>query len=247
MSGVVWSRFFWSDWANDPALRVCSFAAQGMWMHMLCIAAKHDPIGIVAVAGRGLDVSELARAVGGNEIEVQSLLSELDRNGVFSRDRHGRIYSRRMMRDHNKSKAASKNGKMGGNPSLCKNKGNPASDNHPLNQEDKPQELIAKNQERKRKEDTASAVSSAATYAFESGVIRLKQVDFDKWKEAFSYLDLRAELIGVTQWAEMQGPAKWFFAVSGALAKRNREAKQAVEKAKSAPAFKWASGIEGVI
>jgi hypothetical protein len=52
-------------------------------------------------------------------------MSELDRNGVFSRDRHGRIYSRRMVRDAKTAKEAKKNGKLGGNPSLCPKKKKP--------------------------------------------------------------------------------------------------------------------------
>lgn len=118
VSGVVWSKFFWSDWANDPALRLCSLAAQGLWMRMLCVAAEHDPIGYVAVAGRGLELPGLARVIGADESEVQILLGELERNGVFSRDRKGRIYSRRMVRDAKKAATARKNGKKGGNPSL---------------------------------------------------------------------------------------------------------------------------------
>lgn len=96
-----------------------------------------------------------------------------------------------------------------------------------------------------KKEDTASAVSSAAAYAFESGVIRLKKKDFDRWKEAFSHLDLGAELLALTEWAGQQGQ-RWFYAVSQALAKKNREAHARIEQAKSGPApFRW-NGLEGV-
>jgi hypothetical protein len=118
MSGTVWSKFFWSDWESDPALRLCSFAAQGFWMRMLCIAAAHDPIGYVAVAGKGLDETALARLTGCPESEIACLIGELERNGVFSRDRLGRIYSRRMTADARKAAVARRNGLKGGNPSL---------------------------------------------------------------------------------------------------------------------------------
>lgn len=140
MSGTVWTKFFWSDWQSEPALRVCSYAARGLWMDMLCIAAAHDPIGYVAVAGRGLDETAIARMTGGTESEVRDLLGELDRNGVFSRDRHGRIYSRRMIADARRAAIARKNGKKGGNPSLGKNETISASDNPPDIQPLKPQE-----------------------------------------------------------------------------------------------------------
>jgi hypothetical protein len=131
MSGTTWTKFYWSDWDTDPALRLCSFAAQGLWMRMLCIAASHDPIGYVAVAGRALEATDIARMTGGSEGDVQTLLAELDRNGVCSRDRHGRIYSRRMVRDAKAAAMARKNGKLGGNPSLSKHKGNQPWDNPP--------------------------------------------------------------------------------------------------------------------
>jgi hypothetical protein len=120
MSGTVWSKFFWSDWESDPALRLCSFAAQGFWMRMLCIAAAHDPIGYVAVAGKALDETALARLTGCLVSEVACLIGELERNGVFSRDRLGRIYSRRMTADARKAAVARRNGHKGGNPNLSK-------------------------------------------------------------------------------------------------------------------------------
>lgn len=79
--------------------------------------------------------------------------------------------------------------------------------------------------ETETEKDTAGAVTSI--YAFEAGIIRLTKKDFEKWKGAFSNLDLAAELIGLQKWADELGPSKWFHAVAGALAKRNREALQA--------------------
>jgi hypothetical protein len=147
MSGTLWSKFYWSDWESDPAVRLCSFAAQGFWMRMLCIAAAHDPIGYVAVAGKGLDETSLARLTGCQESEVTSLLGELERNGVFSRDRHNRIYSRRMVSDAKKAAIARKNGKNGGNPTLSKDKGNSASDKGRDKPEVKPHKPEARSQE----------------------------------------------------------------------------------------------------
>lgn len=83
------------------------------------------------------------------------------------------------------------------------------------------------NQE-KEKEDTADAVSPSAS-VFESGIIRLNKKHFDEWTKAYSFLDLRAELLSLTEWAQTQKD-RWFFAVSGALAKRNREQKNAAER-----------------
>lgn len=134
MTATIWSRFYWSDWANDPGLRLCSLAAQGLWMRCLCVAAEGDPAGYLIVKGRVLKVTDIARLAGVNETECEALLSELAGNGVFSRARTGAIYSRRMVRDQKKAAIARKNGEKGGNPSLSNPKENPAA----VKAEDKP-------------------------------------------------------------------------------------------------------------
>ncbi|CAB4145783.1 hypothetical protein UFOVP1204_64 [uncultured Caudovirales phage] len=137
MAGTVWTKFFWSDWSNDPALRLCSLAARGLWMHCLCVAAESQPPGYVTVNGSALTESELAQLAGSTESEVRNLLGELDRKGVFNRDAKGRIYSRRMIRDAQRIAIAQKNGKRGGNPNLCKDGANPSPDNPPVKGWDK--------------------------------------------------------------------------------------------------------------
>ncbi|RAZ86941.1 hypothetical protein DPM33_26685 [Mesorhizobium hawassense] len=139
MSGTIWSKFFWSDWESDPNLRLCSLAAQGLWMRMLCIAAAHEPVGYVAIAGKGLDEAALARLSGCPEAELGALLGELEQNRVFSRDRHGRIYSRRMTADARKARVARRNGLKGGNPGLSKQRAFSASDKRRARAGDKPQ------------------------------------------------------------------------------------------------------------
>lgn len=99
--------------------------------------------------------------------------------------------------------------------------------------------------EREREEKPADA-GSTKTYAFEDGVIKLNQKDFESWSRAYSNLDLAAELMSLSKWAQSEG-ANWFHAVKGALAKRNREVKAAKDNLKEQGGFKWNSGMEGVI
>lgn len=112
------SIFYWKDYENDESLRISSLAAQGLWMRLLCIAAKADPYGYILVNGFPLEATGAARLAGVTEGEAQSLLQELERNGVFSRDRKGRMFSRRMVRDAAVRAKAQKNGAKGGNPAL---------------------------------------------------------------------------------------------------------------------------------
>lgn len=114
MSATVWGKFFWSDWRSDPGLRACSYAARGLWMDMLCIAAEAEPKGYVSINGRACDAKAIARVTGGQIEEVESLLTELEEHGVFSKTAEGLIYSRRMVNDGEKAKTGAHYGKQGG-------------------------------------------------------------------------------------------------------------------------------------
>ena len=76
------------------------------------------------------------------------------------------------------------------------------------------------------------------SYAFEAKTIRLTTTDFEKWQKAFPLLSLEAELWSLDEWAGKQGK-KWFGAVSGALAKKQREA---TDRANAAKAEREAGG-----
>jgi hypothetical protein len=133
MSGLVWSKFFWSDWEGDPRLRLCSAAAQGLWMRMLCVCAQSDPTGYLMLAGRALGPQDLAAITGWPQHDVERWLDELARWEVYSIDASGRIFSRRMVADAKKAAIARENGRGGGNPNLKgdteKTKESAASDN----------------------------------------------------------------------------------------------------------------------
>ena len=108
MSATIWGKFFWSDWRSDPGLRSCSYAARGLWIDMLCIAAEAEPKGFVSVAGRACDAKAIARVTGGQIEEVTFLIAELEEHAVFSRDQSGAIFSRRMIADGERSRSGSR-------------------------------------------------------------------------------------------------------------------------------------------
>lgn len=118
MSGVTWSRFYWSDWSSDPALKLCSLASQGLWMRLLCIASEAEPVGYVKVKNKSLNPRDIAKVIGSPLEEIEPLLIELETAEVFSRGEDGTIYCRRMIRDWVKLEQARKFGLKGGNPRL---------------------------------------------------------------------------------------------------------------------------------
>jgi hypothetical protein len=108
---------------SDEGVRACSLAARGLWFDLLCIAGtnKDKEYGFVMVGGRAPSVEQIARRVGATVEEVEILVRELEDARVFSRDRRGIIYCRRMVRAE-KSRG---NGRLGGNPNLVRQKENP--------------------------------------------------------------------------------------------------------------------------
>jgi hypothetical protein len=127
VSATTWSKFFWSDWESDEALKMCSPAAQALWMRMLCICAKTD--GYLMIRGNVLTASDMATHTGWPLDQVMAWWAELSKWEVFSVDGRGRTYCRRMVKAAKKAQTARENGKNGGNPSLRKGEEKRALDN----------------------------------------------------------------------------------------------------------------------
>lgn len=64
-------------------LRSCSIAARGLWIEMVSIMKDCEPYGYLLVNGAPMNVHQLARLVGENSDQVNELLTELWRAGVF--------------------------------------------------------------------------------------------------------------------------------------------------------------------
>lgn len=112
-------QFYPGDWMKDPALRSVSLSARGLWTDMLCLMFENDRRGYLQhVTGKPVTAEQLARMTGSSTDDVSRMLQELEDSGVFSRNEHGIIFSRRQVRDERKRELCSEAGKRGG--------GNPA-------------------------------------------------------------------------------------------------------------------------
>jgi len=96
------------------------------------------------------------------------------------------------------------------------------------NQKDLPNES---DDDRDSADEIGGSVEQKAPYAFVSGAIKLVEQDLDQWKRAFPNLSLEAELLALSEWAELR--PNWFSAVSAALAKKQRAAVLALERVKA--------------
>jgi hypothetical protein len=122
-------KFYPADWRAEPRLRNCSLLARGLWMEMLALMHESESYGHLLINGKPPTDRQLAVQAGATIDEVTSAIGELETEGVFSRDRNGAIYSRRMIRDEKKAEHARKIGRKGGNPTLAKQTENSSQDN----------------------------------------------------------------------------------------------------------------------
>lgn len=142
----AWMKFYTSDWRADPRLKMCSAAARGVWIEMICLMHEAAPYGHLLIHGQSPNEAQLASLTGIPSAELPDMIAELERMGVFSRTKEGVIYSRKLVRMSSTSAKARKNGKLGGNPSLGKERGNQQSLNLPLKGDVKTQKPEARYQ-----------------------------------------------------------------------------------------------------
>lgn len=133
-----WFKFYPSDWRSDEELRNCSAAARGLWVEMLCLMHKAKPYGHLLINGDLLTDTQLSMQTGIPESQIVQSMHELEKAGVFSRNEKGVPYSRKMVRDEQKSNTAKNYGKKGGNPSL---KGKVKGQHKPQNPSPDPEDI----------------------------------------------------------------------------------------------------------
>jgi len=181
-------QWYVADWLNDPALKLCSLYARGLWAEMLMTMWQCEPAGHLAINGKPYTTAQLARGVREPEGKVKAALSELEDAGVFSKTPDGSIYSRRMVRDIHNRKVRAAGGSKGGNPHLTgKRKDNPKV-NLPSN-------LTPVGEDNRKPTPSSSSSTSSSTGdkspAPEAGAAESSLSDFE-----------RREMARVTAWSD---------------------------------------------
>ena len=103
-----WLKFYTNDWRADPALRMCSMAARGLWIELICLMHEASPYGHLMVYGQPPNEAQLASLTGIPAAELPHLVAEIERLGVFSRTKEGVIYSPEMARDPDRFRPGAK-------------------------------------------------------------------------------------------------------------------------------------------
>lgn len=115
-----WLKWYPTDWRADAGLRQCSMAARGLWIELLGYMHEAEPYGFFLINGRKPTNAEIGRLVGIHHNAVTPLVTELVTHGVTGVAFDGVMFSRRMVRDHQKALKNKENGYKGGNPELFK-------------------------------------------------------------------------------------------------------------------------------
>lgn len=133
MAATSSTTWFWSDWLGDQEVRRLTPEERGVWIDMLALAAAASPVGYVCDGkGRPLTIEEIARVTNASPEAVSKLIVGILDKGAASRDRTGRIYNRRMVRDaaehvrkQDLKKKRMEAGRSGGQSTSLKYFGNP--------------------------------------------------------------------------------------------------------------------------
>jgi hypothetical protein len=131
MSAKQSTTWFWSDWAGDLAVRRLTPAERGLWIDLLALAATGNPTGYVCdERGEPLAVEQIAHFANCSAAEASSLIDGILAEGVASRDRSGRLFNRRIVRDIELSVKRRRAGQAGGTATARKWKAFPGLPEH---------------------------------------------------------------------------------------------------------------------
>ena len=101
-----WFKFYPADWRADPGLRMCSLASRGLWADLIGYLHEGEPYGHLTLGGGEIPSDDQIAILCGCSIsETKAALAELEKRKVFSRSSLGAIFSRRMVRDNERSEA----------------------------------------------------------------------------------------------------------------------------------------------
>lgn len=98
--------FYPKDWLCDVQLRMCSQAARGVWIDLLCVMFNASNRGVLDNPdGTPWSDEEICGAIAGGTGANLKFLAELLEKGVASRNSRGAVFSRRMVRDEQERQA----------------------------------------------------------------------------------------------------------------------------------------------
>lgn len=188
----VYIRFFPTDWRGDEGLSLCSLAARGLWMELLCLAHRHGGYVLVA-AGRVPTDKELAKQCRCSQAALRRHLAELRHHEVCHYDDEQKaLYSKRMVRDEKRRQINRANGRQGGNPALSDNR----NDESRISDSDKPHSPESRSIVPEDQDPTALTFPTDGAKAF----FLLTAAQLDEWQATYPKVDVAGECRRALAW-----------------------------------------------
>lgn len=103
---LPYMQFYPADLDAEPTLRLCSWEACWLWIKLLGFMHHSPERGFLLKAnGKPYTEDELVLTIAGATIDkIRNALFELETNAVYSRDRRGFIYNRKMVKGEKRAK-----------------------------------------------------------------------------------------------------------------------------------------------
>ena len=114
-------QFYPADWLKDPALRLCSFTAKGVWIDIICISYEMPTKGLFVDENGSISGRDIVEMLSGNTRQKRRGFEELKKRGVIKqRKEDGAFYVKRLQEDMKLRELRREAGSKGGNPALLK-------------------------------------------------------------------------------------------------------------------------------
>ena len=113
-----WFKFNPADWLTNIDLRLCSCAARGTLVDLMCLAHRHESYGTIMSFDTPSDRKKIAKSLSISIRTFDKHLADLLQMQRICVSNDGHMYIKRMINDHAKASKDSKNGSKGGNPAV---------------------------------------------------------------------------------------------------------------------------------
>jgi hypothetical protein len=109
------------DWNEDAALKMCSLAAQGLWIRLINTSYDMPVKGVFRFNKEPLKAQEILIMLPGNMRSKKNAFSELIKWGVIKQMDDNSFYCKRLYKDMRLREIRKEAGSKGGNPNLVGN------------------------------------------------------------------------------------------------------------------------------
>jgi len=181
------------DWNEDTRLKMCSYAAQGLWIRLINTTYDMPEKGVFRFSNRPLTVDEILSLLPGNMRIKKKAFQELLDWKVIKQFKDKSFYCQRLHKDMKLREIRKEAGSKGGNPNLVKD-----LDNQKPNQSDK--QTVKQKVTPSTSTSKSTSFSSSETYILN---LNLSFASFYSWMESEFKITTKRERGTFTKYSKL--------------------------------------------